>query len=51
MQPLYEQYRPQSFDDVIGQNKAIRKIEVCGAAVLTAAFTGLLEEAGWGKRR
>jgi len=26
MKPLYEKYRPQSFEDVVGQDKAIARI-------------------------
>ena len=30
MQPLFEQYRPAVWDDVVGQDKAIRKIHAVG---------------------
>jgi len=37
MKTLYEKYRPSNFDDVLGQDKAIRKVK-------------LLLERGWGAR-
>jgi len=38
--PLYEQYRPRSFADVVGQDKAIRRIQ-------TVARRGLAGRAFW----
>src|ERR1044072_2304342 len=28
-QPLFEQYRPQTFGEVVGQDKALARLEVC----------------------
>lgn len=40
MQPLYEQYRPHTWDDVVGQEKAIRQIR-------TVARRGIGGRAWW----
>lgn len=47
--PLYEQYRPQTWDDVIGQDKAIAKINLLKARGLGGRAFWITGQSGTGK--
>jgi DNA polymerase-3 subunit gamma/tau len=49
MKTLFEQYRPQTFDEVVGQDKAIRQIETIGKRGLTGRAFWLSGQSGTGK--
>ncbi len=49
MKTLFEQYRPKTFDEVIGQDKAIQKIETIGKRGLTGRAFWLSGQSGTGK--
>ena len=49
MQPLHEQYRPTCFDDVAGQDKAVRTIQTLAKRGLTGRAFWLAGQSGTGK--
>ncbi len=49
MQPLHEQYRPQAWDDVIGQNKAVAKIKALAKRGLAGRAWWFAGQSGTGK--
>jgi replication-associated recombination protein RarA len=49
MQPLYEQYRPHSFDDVIGQDKALAKLATLRKRGLAGRVYWITGQSGTGK--
>lgn len=49
MLPLYEQYRPATFDDMIGQDKALKKIETLNRRGLAGRVYWITGGSGTGK--
>lgn len=49
MQPLYEQYRPQSFGDLVGQDQIIRKIQTLARRSLVGRVFWITAHSGQGK--
>ena len=49
MKTLFEQYRPKTFDEVVGQDKAIRQIQTIGKRGLTGRAFWLSGQSGTGK--
>jgi replication-associated recombination protein RarA len=49
MQALYEQYRPRSFNEVVGQDDAIRKIQMLARRGLTGRVFWITSHSGQGK--
>ncbi len=49
MQPLHEQYRPQAWDDVIGQGKAVAKIKALAKRGLAGRAWWFTGQSGTGK--
>ena len=49
MQPLHEQYRPQTFADVVGQDKALAKIDALRRRGLGGRAFWLSGQSGTGK--
>lgn len=49
MKTLFEQYRPQTFDEVVGQDKAIKQIQTIGKRGLTGRAFWLSGQSGTGK--
>ena len=49
MIPLHEQYRPQCWTDVVGQSKAIAKIEIVGRRGLSGRAFWIAGQSGTGK--
>jgi len=49
MQPLYEQYRPSRWSDVVGQEKALAKIEVLRRRGLEGRVYWITGQSGTGK--
>jgi DNA polymerase III delta prime subunit len=49
MQPLYEQYRPQRFDDVVGQDKALAKLKTLRKRGLAGRVYWITGQSGTGK--
>jgi DNA polymerase III subunit gamma/tau len=49
IKPLYEQYRPQSWGEVIGQDKAIQKIEAMKRRGLGGRAYWIAGQSGTGK--
>ena len=47
--PLYEQYRPKSFDDIVGQEKAVEKIRIVGRRGLGGRSFWISGQSGTGK--
>jgi len=49
MKTLFEQYRPKTFDEVVGQDKAIQKIQTIGKRGLTGRAFWISGQSGTGK--
>jgi DNA polymerase-3 subunit gamma/tau len=49
MKPLYEQYRPQRFDDVVGQDKALAKLATLRKHGLAGRVYWITGQSGTGK--
>ncbi len=49
MQPLHEQYRPQAWDDVVGQGKAVAKIKALAKRGLAGRAWWFTGQSGTGK--
>ncbi len=49
MQPLHEQYRPQTWDEVIGQDRAIAKIQAVAKRGLSGRAFWIAGQSGTGK--
>ena len=49
MKPLYEEYRPASFDDVVGQDEILRKIRTLARRSLVGRVFWVTAHSGQGK--
>ncbi len=49
MQPLHEQYRPSAWSDVVGQDKAIRKVQTLAKRGLAGRAFWIAGQSGTGK--